>query len=197
METWMVINLAPVGLACALALLCGQALAQEVVADAFHAPRLSADCIWRSLPQALREQIAVAQTLDDVSDLVTPLDAKGPQELRAIALRCGVPAHGAEPADVAQHLIFAKSLEIWSVNQLKAAYGIDDATLARAYAAATPEAKAEFAEWFIGNLDMSAAPMETIRPMVQAVGAADAEGTKLLLFYAASRALVEQMGGTG
>ena len=123
---------------------------------------------------------------DDVSDLVTPLDAKGPQELRAIALRCGVPAHGAEPADVAQHLIFAKSLEIWSVNQLKAAYGIDDATLARAYAAATPEAKAEFAEWFIG-----------IRPMVQAVGAADAEGTKLLLFYAASRALVEQMGGTG
>ena len=193
----MAMYLAPVGLACALALVSGQALAEEVSADGFHAPHLSADCIWRSLPELLRDRIAAAQTLDDVSNLVSPLGAKGPKDLRTIALRCGVPARGAEPADVAQHLIFAKSLEIWSANQLRVGYGVEETILARAFAASPPQARSEFAGWFIGNLDMAAAPMDAIGPMAASIGLADDQGIKLLLFYAASRALVEQMGGTG
>jgi len=71
------------------------------------------------------------------------------------------------------------------------------ATMARAFAASPPQARSEFAGWFIGNLDMAAAPMDAIGPMAASIGLADDQGIKLLLFYAASRALVEQMGGTG
>jgi len=193
----MVMNPALAGLTCALTLVAGRAVAAEALADAFHAPRLSADCVWNSLPKSLRDAVEAAQTLDDVSAVVSPLDAKGPARMRAIALRCGVPAAGPEPAEVAQHVVVAKSLEIWSANQLKAGYGVGPEALARAYGATPPAARAEFARWFIGNLDMSTAPMDAASPMMDALGLAGDDATKLVLFYAASRALVEQMGGTG
>ena len=83
----MVINPALAGLTCALTLAAGRAVAADALPDAFHAPRLSADCIWTSLPKPLRDAVDAAQTLDDVSAVVSPLDAKGPQRMRAIAVR--------------------------------------------------------------------------------------------------------------
>ena len=108
-----------------------------------------------------------------------------------------MPAVGPEPAEVAQHVVVAKSLEIWSANQLKAGYGVGAETLARAYSATPPAARGEFARWYIGNLDMSTAPMDAATPLMDALGLAGDDATKMVLFYAASRALVEQMGGTG
>jgi hypothetical protein len=196
-ETTMVIRAALTSLAGALSLIAaGPGLAEGDHADAFHAPPGAADCIWAAVPQAMREAVEVARSIDEISAAVAPLDAGGPARMRAIAVGCGVPATGVEPAEIAQHVIVPKTMEIWSRNQLKAGYDVEADTLARAWGATPASARAQFAAWFSGDLDMATAPLDAVKPVMDQIGLTGDDATRLVLFYVGGRALLEQMGGT-
>jgi hypothetical protein len=187
------------GSAALAAALCLGAEAQAQPApdpqDSFHAPPGVADCIWGELPVDIRDGVARAQTIDQVSAATAPLDTD-PVLARRLGDACDTSASGPDPAEIVQHTIVPKTMEIWAAGQLKTNDKVSDAALARAWARVPADGRARLADWFIHSLDPKIAPTAVLRPMLAALGL-DAEAPRrLVLTYAAARALYEQMGGT-
>ncbi len=164
---------------------------------AFHAPPGAADCVWAAVPLEVHDAVGAATSIDDLTLAESPLDQNSGAPLAAMAVKCHVADQAGAPGrDVAQHVIIARTMQIWAGNRLRIDYQVADDKLAGAWAAQSPAARAAFAAWMVGSLEVSDAP-PALKPLVEQLGLTGDDAAKLVLFYAASRALFEQMGGTG
>jgi hypothetical protein len=162
---------------------------------AYHAPRGAADCIWAAVPQDVRDTIGSAQTVDAVAGAIKKLGADTTSQL-ALAHHCDVPENGADPADIVQHAVEAKTMEIWTTGQLKAAYGLDDARLAHAWTLVTADDKADFAHWFAAGFNAPDAKLDRVQVLMDGLGLSGEDAASLVAYYAGARATFEQLGGT-
>jgi hypothetical protein len=160
----------------------------------YHAPPGAADCIWAAVPQDVRDTIGSAQTIEVVADAIKKLGADPTSQL-ALAHHCGVPETGADPADIVQHAVEAKTMEVWTGNQLKAAYSLDDARLAHAWTLVTAGDKADFAHWFATGFNAPDARLDRMQALMDSLGLSGDDAASLVAFYAGSRATFEQLGG--
>jgi hypothetical protein len=163
------------------AALGGGASAQSGPDARFTASAGAADCIWAGLPPEIRDGVAKAQTFDQVEAAVTPLDTAGPDKLRALAIKCGVPQTTIDPAEVAQHAIIPKSVEIWSRHWLEANAGLTDEELNRAWARLDPASRAAAVQWFLGGFTPQDGPAGGVKPMLDALGVSKDPAAKLVM----------------
>jgi hypothetical protein len=163
--------------------------------DALHAPAGVADCIWGEVPEEVREAVERAGTIDVIATAIKSLGADRDGQLR-LAEHCGVPASAADPAAVVQHTLQARTLEMWTTGQLKSAYGVTDQRLAAAWARVGPDDKSEFAHWFGDRLQAPENKLDKVQGLMDALGLSGEDAATVVLYYAGSRALYEQLGGT-
>jgi hypothetical protein len=176
----------------------GTALAQGASSHeaAFHAPPGAADCIWAAAPAAVHDAVGAATSIDDLTLAESGFDQNDGAPLAVMAIKCRVAdLPGAPAKEVVQHVIIAKTMEIWAGNRLKFDYDVADEKVAAAWAAQSPAARAAFAGWMRDSLQVADAPA-ALKPLVDQLGLTGDDSSKLVLFYAAARALFEQMGGT-
>ena len=163
--------------------------------DTLHAPAGVADCIWGQTPKAVRDQVEGATSIDVVAAAIHSMGADLRAQL-AIAEHCNVPISVANPADIVQHALEARTLEIWTGSQLRSVYGLTDARLATAWARVTPAQKSVYAHWFGDRLQAPDEKLDTVQTLMDALGLTGDDAAAMVLYYAGSRSLYEQLGGT-
>ena len=171
------------------------AVAPADPADALHAPAGVADCIWGQTPKPVRDQVESAASIDVVAAAIHSMGADLKTQL-AIAEHCNVPISVANPADIVQHALEARTLEIWTRSQLRNVYGLTDARLSTAWARVTPAEKSVYAHWFGDRLQAPDEKLDTVQTLMDALGLTGDDAAAMVLYYAGSRSLYEQLGGT-
>lgn len=192
-------------LICAATLLGGSAAAAPATPHAappavstavLRAPPGAGDCIWAAVPQDVRDAVAAAQTIDVVAEAIKELGSDHAGQL-ALAEHCGVRQAGADPAQVVQRAIEAKTMDIWTTRQLKTAYGVSDDQLSQAWAQVSVRDRTAFARWFGAGFNTPDAGTDRVRTLMGGLGLTGDDAASLVIYYAGARAAFERLGGTG